>query len=463
MPSARRPSAFSAKSLLGVLQSDRSARPYIVGFSGGADSTALLHALNVIKDQLGVPISAVHVNHGLHADSDTWQKHCEAFCHQNRIKLTCLKIELNHQSGKGLEAEARHLRYRAISGLLMEGATLLTAHHADDQAETLLLNLMRGSGVDGLAAMPEFRPLGKGQLQRPLLEFQNDELTDYLRENNIEWIDDPSNQYLNHDRNFVRHEIIPLLERRWPGLNKRLLLTRRAMADARFLLERLADEYLGEHLCHPYVLQIKPQIFDDQRLFKLVIRRWVKQSGASSIPAVKLDSFSAQFVKANSKNNIELAWDGWSLRLYQQKLWLLEGIEISPCPLVAWPQRGSEVFLGRDVGQLSLISTIDHKSVMTSPDGNFVVAGRTGMTTKVINHQGHHKTLKNLFQSANIPSWLRDCIPLCQLDGELVAMGDWCFNDSFKSWMTQHGIEMSWRPAHPLLQFILTRQHSRHG
>lgn len=462
MPSARRPWAFSAERLLSVLLSYPMARSYVVGFSGGADSTALLHALNAVKGQLGVPISAVHVNHGLHADSDAWQNHCETFCHRNEIELTCLEISLSHQSGKGMEAEARHLRYQAIATLLTDGATLLTAHHADDQVETLLLNLMRGSGVDGMAAMPESRPLGNGFLQRPLLEFQNQELMNYLRENNIEWIDDPSNQYLNHDRNFVRHEIIPRLEQRWPSLNKRLLLTRKAMADARFLLEKLADEYLGQNSLHPYVLKIEPRIFDDLRLFKLVVRRWVKQSGASSIPAHQLESFSTQFVKANSKNNIALVWDGWSLRLYQQKLWLLEGGEIYPCPPVAWPTGSNEVFLGRDIGRLSLQTKQEQKNSMP-PSGNFFVAGRKSMLTTAINRGGHHRTLKNLFQSADIPPWLRDCIPLCQLDDELVAMGDWCCNDAFNAWMTQHDTEINWQPAHPLLQFIRTQQYSHQG
>ncbi len=146
----------------------------------------LLHALSQIRPQLDAPVSAVHVNHGIHPDADHWQQQCEHFCQQYGIELTCLRIELNNRSGKGLEAEARHLRYEAIAALLKPADCLLTAHHADDQAETLLLNLMRGSGVDGLSGMPESRPLGIGFLQRPLLRFKNSALRDYLRQNNID-------------------------------------------------------------------------------------------------------------------------------------------------------------------------------------------------------------------------------------------------------------------------------------
>jgi tRNA(Ile)-lysidine synthase len=270
--------AFTAEWLLHILKSFPSVSAYVVAYSGGADSTALLHALLKIKDQLGVPVSAVHINHGIHEDADHWQTLCENFCLQHQVELVTLKIRLEHRQGKGLEAEARHLRYAAITDLLPPGAGLLTAHHADDQAETLLLNLMRGSGVDGLSAMPESRKLGKGVLQRPLLGFQSKALKNYLSAHNVGWTEDPSNQFLNHDRNFVRHEIIPVLEKRWPEVSKRLLLTRKAMTGARHLLEKLADDYLGQNLHHPFVLEMTKQLADDMELFKLVIRRWMTRA-----------------------------------------------------------------------------------------------------------------------------------------------------------------------------------------
>ena len=213
---SNRPLAFTAERLLHNLRSFPDVEAYLVGFSGGADSTALLHALNSVRDRLDIPITAVHINHGLHERAAVWQTECEDFCRLHGINLVCLSIKLNHRPGKGLEAEARHLRYEAISTLIKPGTCLLTAHHADDQAETLILNLMRGSGVDGLSAMPESRPLGKGVLQRPLLGFQNTALRAYLSEQGIYWSEDPSNQHLDHDRNFVRHELVPVLEQRWP-------------------------------------------------------------------------------------------------------------------------------------------------------------------------------------------------------------------------------------------------------
>jgi tRNA(Ile)-lysidine synthase len=445
--------AFTAERLLQILQSFPVVKSYIVGFSGGADSTALLHAISTIQNQLDVPVSAVHINHGLHDDADLWQLQCETFCRQNGIKLVCLRIKLENRSGKGLEAEARHLRYEAISALLKSGDCLLTAHHADDQAETLLLNLMRGSGVDGLSAMPDSRPLGNGVLQRPLLGFQNSVLREYLGDNNIEWMEDPSNQYLNHDRNFVRHEIIPLLEKRWPEVSKRLLLTHKAMTDARKLLEKLADVYLGQNLTHPFVLQVNSQLLDEQELFKLVIRRWIKQSGSPSLPVYRLESFFEQIRQAGNDHKIAVVWGECSLHLYKQQLWLQTDREVLPCPSREWPPGHNELDLGRDVGQLILEGE-------ASPTGDFSVGARINMKATGISQGTHHKSLKNLFQTAGIPPWLRDCIPLCKLDDELVAMGDWCFSERFATWLSENNLKLSWQPRNPLLQFILTQQHS---
>ncbi len=461
---SHRASAFTAERLLHILQSFPAVNSYVVAFSGGADSTALLHALCAIENQLNVPLSAVHVNHGLHDDADHWQLQCEHFCLQNNIKLACLKVDLTTRSGKGLEAEARHLRYEAISGLLKPGAGLLTAHHADDQAETLLLNLMRGSGIDGLSAMPDSRALGHGVLQRPLLGFQSSALRDYLRENGIEWTEDPSNQYLNHDRNFVRHEIIPLLEQRWPEVSKRLLLTRRAMTDARLLLEGLADDFLAQNLIHPFVLRTTSQLTENTELFKLVLRRWMKQAGLASIPAYRLEAFFEQVGHSGADHKTAVTWGGNSLRLYRHQLWLQTGTDILPCPDVHWPEGKPETDLGGDIGQL-VLHTQDQpadRSVptgQTTPAGEFSVVGRNSTTEAAIYQGAHHKSLKNLFQLADIPPWLRDSIPLCQLDGELVAMGDWCFSEQFAAWMSENSIRLSWHPRNPVLQFIHKQQH----
>lgn len=456
--------AFTAERLLHILRAFPAVNSYIVGFSGGADSTALLHALGGLREALGIPVSAVHVNHGIHLQADLWQTHCIGFCRQLGIELVCLDITLDKRSGKGLEAEARHLRYEAISAMLSPADCLLTAHHADDQAETLLLNLMRGSGVEGLTAMPESRPLGEGFLQRPLLHFRNSALREYLRNNDIEWIEDPSNESMNHDRNFVRHEVIPLLEQRWPETSQRLLLTRDAMSDARRLLEALADDYLDSNLANAFVLGLTRHCLDKPELLRLAVRHWVKQSGAPGIPAYKLGTLCDQVLQGAGSRKVSLHWDGWSLRLYRDQLWLQPDPGMAACPARNWPDDRNWVDLGKEIGRLSLAAVAQtgdspDTSSPEPPDGDFAVGSRNSLEEHSISRGGVHKSLKNIFQQAGIPHWLRDSIPLCSLDGELVAVGDWCLSDRFARWLAENSVTLDWRPIHPLLRHIRNQQH----
>jgi len=446
--------SFSAVKLLRVLKMLPAADRYLVGFSGGADSTALLYALTELGPQFETPVTAVHVNHGIHADSNLWQEHCDAFCRRHSITLQCLAVKPERLSGKGIEAEARHLRYEAISGLLGPGDCLLTAHHSDDQVETLLLNLMRGSGVDGLSAMPEHRPLGTGSLQRPLLGFSNEALLRYLQENDIGWLEDPSNQSMNHDRNFVRHELIPMLENRWPGINKRILLTRTAMAETRSLLEPLADQYLGQHQVHRFVLGITSQLKHNPALFKLAIRRWLKKSGVSSVPARRLESLFLQIQQPSKNQKTAVDWDNWSLRFYRHQLWLQSAEELTPCPTVEWPIDQAQVDLGRHIGMLGLAGfEPGHLPIQIK------VRNRNNSKSIGLKQGNHHKSLKNLFQAAKIPTWLRDSIPLCIVEGELVAVGDWWFEEQFASWMSENNVKFYWRPGNPVLQYLSATQH----
>lgn len=450
---SNRPSAFTAQRLLQILNALPAVNAYVMGFSGGADSTALLHALGTIRNQLEVPFSAVHINHGLHGDASQWQTRCEQFCTHYQIPLVSIDINPVNGSGKGLEAEARRLRYEAIASQVTEGAGLLTAHHADDQAETLLLNLMRGSGVDGLAAMPDSRPFGKGLLQRPLLEFQGDALRHYLHENGVEWVEDPSNQLVEHDRNFVRHEIIPLLEQHWPGVSKRLLLTRRAMSGARHLLEGLADDYLAQNLAHPLVLQITREARADRDLFKLAVRRWISNAGLPSIPVYRLESLFEQVHGAGDGHQVSVEWDDCALRCYQQRLWLLPHGDIAACPVQEWPEGASESDLG-EIGRLVFSGESPGRL-----DTGLTIGNRSSLKEASIVHGGHHKSLKNIFQAAGIPAWLRDCIPLCSHAGEVVAVGDWCFSDRFTTLMSEQGARLNWQPRNALLQYIQAQQN----
>ncbi len=176
-------------------------RRYVVAFSGGLDSTVLLHALAAPADKQDIPVMAVHVDHGLHEDSPDWRAHCEAVANSLGVDFVSKRVVVEDDAGHGPEAAARDARYRVLATLLKRGDWVLSAHHQDDQAETMLVNLIRGTGPAGLAGIGEIRPFAAGWLVRPILDVPRAALQDYARAQGLAWIDDPSNDDLQFDRN----------------------------------------------------------------------------------------------------------------------------------------------------------------------------------------------------------------------------------------------------------------------
>jgi tRNA(Ile)-lysidine synthetase-like protein len=236
---SRKERPFSADQLPELLAQLPGGTNYRIAFSGGADSTALLQAMSEIAASLKLTVSALHVNHGLHPHSGEWQSRCERFCKERGIPLECRQVFPVRSGGINLEAEARRMRYGEAEILLKPGEVLLTGHHLEDQAETLLLNLLRGSGVDGLAGMPAARRLGRGWLARPLLRQSRASLQAFLRNRGIDWIEDPSNLDPGSDRNHIRHTVMPALDDRWPGASTRLA---RSTRHCREIADLMIDE-----------------------------------------------------------------------------------------------------------------------------------------------------------------------------------------------------------------------------
>ena len=198
-------------------QAERPSR-YLIAFSGGLDSSVLAHALS----RADIPVVAIHIDHGLQEQSEAWSQHCEAFAKSLGIGFHCRKVAVQLESGKGPEAAARDVRYSALHAELEPGDWLMSAHHREDQAETLLLNLVRGTGPAGIAGIGAVRRFGPGWLIRPLLYFDRADLQAYAESHDIHWIEDPSNADKRFDRNFLRHEVLPCLKTRWPDIASRL-------------------------------------------------------------------------------------------------------------------------------------------------------------------------------------------------------------------------------------------------
>ncbi|TLY67762.1 MAG: tRNA lysidine(34) synthetase TilS, partial [Gammaproteobacteria bacterium] len=230
------PRALSAR--LTELLPDFPQVPVCVAFSGGADSTALLGALAATRAP-PLELRAIHIDHRLHPHSRRWSAHCARVARALAVPLTVLSATVAPLPGESLEAAARTVRYRRLGEALRDGEALLTAHHEDDQLETVLLQLLRGAGLAGIAAMPARAPLARGFLVRPLLAWSRQELVAYLRARGLEWIEDPMNSELRLDRNYLRARVLPAIRERWPAAATTVTRTARHAAEAQRLLDEL--------------------------------------------------------------------------------------------------------------------------------------------------------------------------------------------------------------------------------
>jgi tRNA(Ile)-lysidine synthase len=432
--------------LLKNLRALPSASGYRVAYSGGADSTALLHALHALGDRLDTPVSALHVNHGLHPHCDDWQAVCERFCRSLDVRIECVRVAPDRGAGSGLEAEARRLRYGAAESLLEAGEMLLTAHHSGDQAETVLLNLMRGSGVDGLAGMPQLRPLGLGWLARPLLRFDGVALRRYLEQCGIDWIEDDSNRDDSYDRNYLRNRLMPLLEERWQRATEKIALGAAYCREASQLLDKLADSYLSRHLQHPGVLDCGSLAASEPGMFKLVLRRWLHRREAHPLPARRIEELARQVASALPEHHICVAWGDWSMRFYRGRLWLQKTADIAPCPAAGWHDCAS-LDLGPVTGRLEIEPPPEGL-----PGGLRVSPRRPGAAIR--NAGGGHRSVKHLLQEARIPPWLRSSVPVIWMADEAVALGDWVLAPGLKEWLEDRGAVIRWRPGEPVLKHV---------
>jgi len=400
------------------------ANRYVVAFSGGLDSTVLLHALAADSGNREIPIIAVHVDHGLHEDSSDWSAHCSAVAVSLGVEFISKRVFIDDQAGYGPEAAARDARYRVLESLLEHDDWLLSAHHQDDQAETLLLNLVRGSGPAGLAGIAEIRSFADGSLVRPILDIPGASLRDYAESKGLAWIDDPSNVDQQFDRNFLRHEIMPRLESRWPEAGRRLQRSSRLASDAASLLNELAAIDAATLGDRPDRLQI-----DDLNALPVarqrnVLRYAIRQLGLATPSAAHIQKVIDEVIAAREDAEPVVCWNGVEIRRYRKSLYLLAADPFKAPADQGIAVDGQRLQLEQGLGVLRLVSDaaegLSHDVVKRGLELRY----RHGGEKFRPNGQAHTKKLKKLLQEASVVPWMRDRIPLIYADGELVAVAD---------------------------------------
>ena len=397
---------------------------YVVAFSGGLDSAVLLHALAASRASHQVPVVAVHVDHGLHADSASWADHCQAFANEFEIEFHGLQVDVDRQSGMGLEAAAREVRYAALTSLVQPNDWLLSAHHKDDQAETLLLNLMRGSGPAGLAGIGPIRSFSQGWLVRPLLDVSRNDLEKYATGQGLVWVDDPSNDDQQFDRNFLRHEVLPQLETRWSDAAGRIRRSAALAREATLLLADLADTDLEHVSDRPDRLLIGKLKGLSPARQRNVLRQVVSSLVLPMPGAVHLEQIQSHLLEAKKDAQPLVTWPGVSVRRYREHLYLLPGAaEDSQLP-EATPFVGEQLELPVGLGSLVLTSGADKGLSDEVIAKGLEVRYRVGGEEFKPAGQAHTRKLKKLLQDEGIIPWMRERLPLLYSGGELVAVAD---------------------------------------
>jgi tRNA(Ile)-lysidine synthase len=394
-----------------------------VGFSGGLDSTVLLHALATYYPQ-PIPIKAIHVHHGLSPNATDWQANCQTVCDLLGIPLIVCPVHVDPRAN--VEAAAREARYQAFYSVLDKNDCLVLAHHRDDQAETLLLQLFRGAGIDGMSAMPSIKELAQGDLLRPLLGLSRQALEAYAHEHDLQWVDDESNQESTFSRNYLRHQIIPLLEAKWPQVMANLSRTASHCQQARLNLDALA-KMDSESLQVPQdqLSLLSVQHLDPARLAN-VLRVWLRQNQHQPPTESILHQLIDDVVLARGDATPLVQWGDTIVRRYQQMLYVMrqqEAVSIKACE---WPLFPTSIALdGARLLQVSL-----HTEGLRMPeDAHIEVRFRQG--GELFYWHGQTKILKKLLQEWNIPPWQRDHIPLVYVNGELAVVVGQAISDHY--------------------------------
>ena len=407
---------------------------WVVGLSGGLDSIVLLHlaARSLPADDLLV----VNVDHQLQQQSSQWAVFCEQQAASLNLPFQCKTVSVD--SAASLERAAREARYQAFSEILQPGDCLLLAHHLNDQAETMLFRLLRGTGLRGLAGMPVTRLLGQARLLRPLLNTPRHELLSWAESEGLEWIEDPSNTELAFDRNYLRHKVMPLLQARWPGFSGRWGETAGYLRDAEQLQNELAEIDLasvGDRLslsCESLMVLNRPRRNN-------LLRYWFQQIGLS-IGERQIQSV-LQLVSAAADGQPELKLSGLRVLRYQGFLMIqpdLPDLQWANQPLT---QDGFDVQQGR-----LIVDQDTGEAGLNSLTGVVVRNRRDGDRCQPLGRSGS-RSLKKIFQEYKVPVWQRNSWPICAVGEKIVALPGICVCDGWQSEKKGAGFTLKWLPT----------------
>ena len=412
-----------------------------VAFSGGMDSSVLLHRLAHSPRARARGLRTLHIHHALHADSARWVDHCEAFAQSVNVPFKSVDVIVNRQSGTGLEDAARRARFAAFAHHLRDGEILALAHHRDDQIETVLLKLLRGAGPEGLGGMRALRPFERGLLWRPLLDIPRSALADYASMHRLSWLDDPSNADTNLRRNFLRHDIVPRLTQRWndaPIAISHSAAWMRATSD--FINDEAQRAFATMHsddlasLGWPAWLDLPAALRD------AVLRLWLRALNLPAPAFFHVDELEKQLRQAAQDRAPCIRWHGCEIRRYRDRIFAMAPLVDFGNWELAWS--GGELVLPTG----DTLAVIADEVPLTWQHKLTVRNRRGGERLRPSGH-AHHRDVRLLLQESAIPPWRRAQVPMIFAGDELIAVGNLYTNDTARDWLDQNKARIVCAPA----------------
>lgn len=415
----------------------------LLGLSGGVDSVVLLHLLAQLSPQFSWRLSALHVHHGISPLADSWAAFCTELCAKYAVPLQVEHVDIEPLRAMGIEAAARQLRHAALARLSVDFITL--AHHRDDQAETLLLQLLRGAGVRGASAMAILQPRkAKPALLRPLLNADRSELEAYAQQHELSWVEDDSNKDEGYPRNFLRHRVLPVLEQRFPAYRTTLARSASHFAEAAELLDELAAKdasaaLQGEHLSVAALRELS------RARGKNLLRYFLAARGAPIPDSTRLAEMLRQLCEAGAGAQIRITWQGWQLRCYREQAYALPVTLPAADFSIVW-QGEAEIKLPASHGILRFERVIGQGlSLARLKQGEVTIRPRLGGESIRLDVARPQQSLRNMLPQTGIPPWQRELLPLLFCGAELALVPGVAMSATHAADTHEEGVLVSWQ------------------
>lgn len=415
-------------------------KTYYIALSGGLDSSVLCHICLRIRDELNIKLIAIHVNHGLNKDANQWLHDCRKWCDAVSLPMIDETLTIDLQPGQSLEEIARNKRYAIFAKYIIdENCMLLTAHQQNDQAETFLIQLLRGAGLKGLAAMPPVKSFAKGWHARPLLTCNRQDLERYAKEYDISWHEDSSNQDIHFARNYIRHHVLKNLMSRWPSAIKTITRSAHHCAEAEMLLQEFSEDYcMSMQGTRPHTLSVNKLKTLNNNKQKLILRTWIYKTGFPLPAASKCDAIIRDLFQARWDRIPFVEWHHCRVYRYRDDLYLRRIPEkINDHAGVIWDLAAPlQLTSSKSMHAISVLGKGLRANI-----NKVVVRYRQGGEKVMIPGRGK-QTLKNLFHEWQVLPWERESIPLLYLNDMLVAVVGYFYHSDYTSRDHEQGWEI---------------------